>query len=238
MKSISVVVPTYNVAGYLEDTLADLAEQTRDFELWIIDDQSDDDSAQIAADFVKGRPDFHAVVLPTHQGIGAARNYGIDHATKQAIAFIDGDDRINSDFIETLSDLFSDADIVATATGFTWWRSPRSRSGVQIIDQATMFDEVSQHGTEIGGYVWNKAFSKAALDSIDLRYDESLPIAEDYLFTASFVAKTPGKYAYDPRSLYTKINRPNSTIHSASFADRRIEDGVFRDIHKMKRLIK
>jgi glycosyltransferase involved in cell wall biosynthesis len=47
MEKISIVIPTYNVAGYLEQTPESLAAQTRPFELWLIDDHSTDQSAQL-----------------------------------------------------------------------------------------------------------------------------------------------------------------------------------------------
>ncbi|TLQ05298.1 glycosyltransferase family 2 protein [Pediococcus stilesii] len=233
MKKISVVVPTFNVEGYLEKTLESLKKQDTDFELWIIDDNSNDNSAKISQNFVHGIPDFHFEAFDTHKGIGAARNFGIDYATNDAIAFVDGDDIISSDFIRTLSELFT-KDVVATAVGYSWWRPRTSSSRQQILSQREMFGQVSTHGSEIGGYVWNKAFSTQAIKAINLRYDESLPIAEDYLFTSTFVAKTPGQYAYDPRILYTKVNRPNSTIHTASFADRNQERKVFKQIRELE----
>ncbi len=96
-----------------------------------------------------------------------------------------------------------------------------------------MFQQASQRGSEIGGYIWNKAYSLAAIEQQHLRFDESLSIAEDYLFTATFVANNPGIYVYDPAIKYTKINRPNSTLRSRSFSDRRVEDQVFERIYQM-----
>ncbi|RNE12060.1 hypothetical protein FAM22279_00322 [Lacticaseibacillus paracasei] len=127
---------------------------------------------------------------------------------------------------------------MATAAGYDWWH--RSRGGpnrFQLLSQREMFDQVSRHGSEVGGYIWNKAFSRDALTAGNIRYDEQLRIAEDYYFTADFVAHTPGKYAYNPTILYTKVNRPNSTMHNFSWADRRQEDQIFERIHRMRQLI-
>lgn len=237
MKTISVVIPTYNVAGYLERTLDDLAAQTRDFDLWVVDDQSSDDSAQIATDFAAGNTRFHTAVLPRHAGIGAARNYGLSQVTTEAVVFVDGDDWVSPDFIETLSDLFSGDDIVATATGYSWWRPPTSGGAVRLLDQRTMFSQVSRRGTEVGGYVWNKAFSMEAIATSSLTFDETIPIAEDYLFTSTFVATTPGLYAFDPTTRYTKVNRSGSTIHTASSRDRQLEGRIFERIERLGALI-
>nr|WP_252904462.1 hypothetical protein [Secundilactobacillus silagei] len=60
-----------------------------------------------------------------------------------------------------------------------------------------------------------------------------MTIAEDYLFTATFVANNPGIYRYDPAVRYTKVNRPGSTIHSRSLAERRVENQVFDQIYRL-----
>lgn len=233
MKTISVIIPTYNVTGYLQRTLADLAAQTRDFDLWIVDDQSTDNSAQIAANFAAGNARFHTAVLPRHAGIGVARNYGLSRVVTEAVVFVDGDDRMSPDFIETLSDLFTKDDVVATATGYSWWRPPTSGGAVRLLDQREMFSQVSHRGTEVGGYVWNKAFSMKAIAATGLTFDETIPIAEDYLFTSTFVARTPGLYAFDSKTRYMKVNRSGSTIHTASSRDRQLEGKIFERIEQL-----
>ena len=86
---LTIVVPTYNLGHYLPETLKSIQQQTIDFELWLIDDACTDGTAQTVADFVKGIPNFHATGFNDHRGIGAARNFGIDHATGQAVAFVE-----------------------------------------------------------------------------------------------------------------------------------------------------
>lgn len=86
---LTIVVPTYNLGHYLPETLKSIQQQTIDFELWLIDDASTDGTAQTVADFVKGIPNFHVTGFNHHRGIGAARNFGIDHATGQAVAFVE-----------------------------------------------------------------------------------------------------------------------------------------------------
>lgn len=234
---LTVVVPTYNLGDYFAGMLKALARQTVPFELWLIDDGSTDGTQQVARDFARGRDWVHVHAFETHVGVSAARNYGLAHATGDAIAFVDGDDAVAPDFVEALLAGFTPG-VVATAVGYDWWsRTGRASNHYQTLTQHAMFDQVSQHGTAVGGYVWNKAFSRAALQENGVTFDETLALAEDYLFTASFVARTPGLYAYLPRVLYTKHNRPNSTIHTANWAARQKERRVFARIHAMGKQI-
>ncbi|MFD1429308.1 glycosyltransferase family 2 protein [Lacticaseibacillus mingshuiensis] len=224
---LTIVIPTFQLGSYLRGMLDDLTHQTQDFELWLVDDGSTDGTGKTVVDFVRGVPQFHAAVFPSHRGVSAARNYGLDRATGEAVAFLDGDDLIAPNFVEVLTSGFSAPDVVASSVGYNWYSRRGAGNRAMMLDQRAMFEQVSHHGTEVGGYVWNKAFRRSAIEAANLRFDESLTLAEDYLFTAEFVAATPGRYAYQPAALYTKRNRPGSTIHTASWADRRGEDEVF-----------
>lgn len=228
MVRFSVIVPMYNLGEYLQPMLDTLANQTENFELWLISDGSTDETFAHAQQFVRGIANWHALEME-HGGIAAARNAGLKHATGDIIAFVDGDDRLAPDFVQTLQAGFSRSDIVTTAVGYRWWGVTQHHlPGWVYFDQQQMFGQVSQHGSAIGGYVWNKAFRRKAIG--DLRFDESLHIAEDYWFTANFVAQNPGTYAFEPNVRYVKVARPNSTIHTA---DRRQEAQVFNQIHQL-----
>jgi CDP-glycerol glycerophosphotransferase len=89
---VSVVVPAYNVAAYLETCLESLAQQTfADLEILVVDDGSTDKTPNIAQRFA-ARDGRFRVVRQANAGLGAARNTGIDHAEGEFLAFVDGDD--------------------------------------------------------------------------------------------------------------------------------------------------
>lgn len=231
--TITLIIPTYNLGSYFAGMLGALQRQTRPFDLWLVDDGSTDDTANQAEAFTRGIPNFHHFAFPQHQGVSAARNYGLARATTQAVAFIDGDDLIAEDFVQALATALSPA-VSAVAVGYRWFRTPSAATAERRLDQAAMFEQVSHHGTAIGGYVWNKAFRRAAITAANLQFDPTLQLAEDYWFTASFVARTPGPYVYLPAVRYTKRNRPNSTIHRAGFQARAQEDAVFERIRRLR----
>ncbi len=228
---LSLIVPIYQLGKYLAPMLQTVAAQTVPFELWLVLDGTTDQSAQIATQFVAGHSDWHVLTLAKHSGISHARNVGLAHATGEIVAFVDGDDRLAPDFVATLVAGF-DRGVVATAVGYRWWQEGRAHApGWETLSQAQMFAQVSRHGSAVGGYVWNKAFLRTAIG--DLRFDESLRLAEDYWFTASFVAANAGQYRYAPQVRYTKVMRPNSTIHSAGYGERQQEAQVFAKIARL-----
>jgi CDP-glycerol glycerophosphotransferase (TagB/SpsB family)/glycosyltransferase involved in cell wall biosynthesis len=99
---VSVVVPIYNVAAYLEACLDSLAQQTMtDLEIIMVDDGSTDESPVIAQRFVARDGRFRLVRQP-NAGLGAARNTGIGHSAGEFLAFVDSDDVLPLNAYEAL----------------------------------------------------------------------------------------------------------------------------------------
>jgi CDP-glycerol glycerophosphotransferase len=99
---LSVVVPVYNIQGYVEECLDSLARQNvADIEVIVVDDGSDDQTASRAERFAAGDPRF-TVIRQANLGPGAARNAGIARATGDYLAFADGDDVIPRPAFELL----------------------------------------------------------------------------------------------------------------------------------------
>lgn len=112
--TISVVVPVYNVAPYLEECIGSIFRQSfRDFELILIDDGSSDGSQDICDAAAKSSPSQIRVLHCSNGGSSVARNRGIDAAGGAYIAFVDSDDVVHPDYLRRLYELSAgyDADI-------------------------------------------------------------------------------------------------------------------------------
>lgn len=110
---ISIIVPVYNSEKYLKSCLDSIKNQTYKYtEVIIIDDGSSDLSPQICDDYAKENNNF-TVYHKKNEGVSKARNDGINRAKGNYIIFIDSDDTISQDYIETLfkNILEYDADI-------------------------------------------------------------------------------------------------------------------------------
>ncbi|ERL65404.1 glycosyltransferase family 2 protein [Schleiferilactobacillus shenzhenensis] len=232
-KTLDIVVPFDNLGGYFKNSLNSLRQQdTDDFTVWLVDDGSTDGSLRLAQETAAADARFQVVQLPHHEGTSAARNAGVAAGTAPLVTFVDGDDQVAPAFAATLIEGFRahHADIVSV--GYTWgggWfrrGSTGGRDRWQQISKPDMLDQVTHHGTAVGGYIWNKGFSRAMLTSHGVTYDTSLKIAEDYLY-ATEAAAAGENFWYNPVVLYTKINRPGSTIHSRTWEMSQQEGDVF-----------
>ena len=99
---ISVVVPVYNSAPYLETCLRSLLAQTwQDWEAILVDDGSTDGSARLCDTWAKKEPRLR-VIHQENAGVSAARNAGIAAARGDYLAFVDADDWVEPDYLQTL----------------------------------------------------------------------------------------------------------------------------------------
>lgn len=102
--SVSVVIPMYNSAAFVDGLVQRLSEQTfRDFEVIIVNDGSRDDTAtKLEALSERPLPFVLTVIHQENGGVSAARNAGLRAARGEYICFLDADDTISRDYLETL----------------------------------------------------------------------------------------------------------------------------------------
>lgn len=88
---VSVIIPAYNNAEYLGETIQSVLAQTYDnFELIVVNDASPDDTWAVVSQFPDSRLKY--IIHEQNQGLSAARNTGIEAAQGEIIALLDGDD--------------------------------------------------------------------------------------------------------------------------------------------------
>ena len=103
---ISVIVPVYNVENYLEKCLNSLVNQTlEEIEILVINDGSTDDSQKIIDEFQKKFPQKIKAFSKENGGLSDARNFGIDRATGNFLAFVDSDDYVSENMLQEMYDL-------------------------------------------------------------------------------------------------------------------------------------
>lgn len=117
-KILSIIVPAYNVADYIEQCLYSFyAEEIVDqLEVLIIDDGSTDETEQIAQKYCKRYPKIYFLYKKKNGGHGSAINYGIRYAKGKYFKVVDGDDWLNTKELVRLINVLNrvDTDIIAT----------------------------------------------------------------------------------------------------------------------------
>ena len=185
------MVPFYNNADVLGDCLASIAAQTfRDLEVIMVDDGSTDDGARLARARAAADPRFTLVQAP-NGGPGKARNLGVERASGEFLAFVDGDDMLPPHTYETLLHTLesSGSDFVSGAV---------QRIGTGGVHPSALHERAIK-GRKIGTHVtrspellydisvWNKLFRKSFWDAHALHYPEGMVWEDLQLMTRAHV---------------------------------------------------
>lgn len=102
---ISIIIPVYNTATYLEQCMQSILQQTyQQLEIILVDDGSTDSSPQLCARYAK-QDSRVQLITQANAGLSAARNAGIQVATGQYLTFVDSDDYVAVDYIAYLLNL-------------------------------------------------------------------------------------------------------------------------------------
>lgn len=103
MCKVSIIVPVYNVAPYLEECLKHLVSQTmQDLEIIAVNDGSTDQSLEILKKYEQQYGEKITVYSIENHGVSYARNYGADRANGEYFLFVDSDDYMEADMCEQL----------------------------------------------------------------------------------------------------------------------------------------
>lgn len=190
---VSIIIPVYNLENYIEACLLSVIRQTyTNIEIVIIDDGSTDRSLEICEQFAKNDPRIR-VFTQNNCGVSAARNYGIQKSTGTLIAFVDGDDTIEDNYIEMLEHYTSheNCDIVFCGMKMvntkdckvTTYCCTRPQAGF-IKDKFSKFYTESLYLT-IGTPVC-KLFRRSVLIKNNIKFDENMKHHEDSLFVFTY----------------------------------------------------
>ncbi|RQV99474.1 glycosyltransferase [bacterium] len=107
MSKVSIIIPAYNQARFLERTIQSVINQTfRDLEIIVVNDGSSDDTGSIAARY-QGMSNFK-LINQSNMGVAQARNQGFRESSGEYIVFLDGDDTIHPQHVEKLSKILDD----------------------------------------------------------------------------------------------------------------------------------
>lgn len=92
---LSIIIPVYNVSKYLRrclDSIISQRDSMAEFEMILVDDGSTDDSGKICDEY--GRYEYITVIHKKNEGLGFARNSGLEWATGEYVFFVDSDDAV------------------------------------------------------------------------------------------------------------------------------------------------
>lgn len=148
---VSIIVPVYNAAAYLEETIKSVCGQSyENWELLLVDDCSTDKSRELIIDMAAKEGRIRPVFQPKNYGAAEARNAGIREASGAYIAFLDADDIWKPEKLERELDFLKKKDAAFVFCGYEFAdenavgtgkivRVPKTLSYKQALGNTTIF---------------------------------------------------------------------------------------------------
>ncbi len=225
---IAIIMANYNGARFIGAAIRSIIGQTLcSWELIVVDDASSDDSVAVAKRAAAGDPRIRIVAQRVNRGAGAARNCALDLVTARWIAIVDSDDLLPPQRLESLLRRahITGATIIAdNLLEFSQNARPRSFLPDRLCKEASWISLESfirsntlYSRTPPLGYL--KPLIRAdVIRELDLRYDETLRIGEDYDFLIRLMARGY-RMLLDPASVYFYRKHESSTSHRLRASD-------------------
>lgn len=231
MPKISIIVPIYNVEKYLERCIQSLLNQTlRDIEIIMVDDESPDDCPQLC-DIYASQDQRIKVIHKKNEGLGYARNTGLEIASGEYIAFVDSDDYVDINMYEKLYQIAQKNNL---DTVFSNFNTVDQHQNIHKVLQQKEFhiyknedikndlllnmiasDVNIKKERSIDMSVWRAIYSREIITSHQIKFEservfmsEDIIFHIDYLSHAKAVGLVPQAYYYyavNPESLTKKI---------------------------------
>jgi glycosyltransferase involved in cell wall biosynthesis len=227
MKTISIIIPVYNVEKYIVRCLDSICNQTFDnIECILVDDCGNDKSMNIAENYIRsyqGNIQFKLLYHQKNKGQATARNTGMRDATGDFIYFMDSDDAITPDCLDTLiclSEQYPDADFVQANT-VTDKSKDLMPYTFNIVPPEYCNDKLELNRLILASLtmtVWNRLVKRSFLIENNLFFPDGI-LCED-MYWIYFLAKEVRAAAFTSQGTYLYYKNNNSDANSMSKTSR------------------
>lgn len=221
-KKISLVIPVYNEAPFLERCLDSVVKQrSPQLEVIIIDDGSTDGSGEICDKYEKrGFRIFHIA----NGGVSRARNFGIDQASGKWVTFLDADDEwVGGALTAMLSESNSEYDII----GFNQLEHKNNVRKYRFYNKAGIYG--LRRLPRQYCMVWDKMYRKKFLEKKKLRFWEGISFGEDEIFNLECLFVAEKIKQCRPAVVLRHFDNQESLVRSLSDLELRKERLVAQD---------
>ena len=218
MKSVSVIVPFYNVENYIEKCLETLVNQNlEDIEIILVNDGSKDRSKIIVDKFLKQYPEKIVYLEKENGGLSDARNYAIPHAKGEYIAFLDSDDYVEKTMYKDMYELAKKENSDMVECDF-YWEYPYKNKIKE--DKGLIYNGKKEMLEKVRVVAWNKLIKKEILEKSRVLFPKGLRYEDveftyklvPYLDKVSFLKKPCIHYIQREGSISNNQNERNKEI--------------------------
>lgn len=219
MPTFSIIVPVYNAEKTLPKCLDSIRGQScTDFEVLMIENGSADASRTLCGEYAAADDRFFLVTCESNCGPSGARNIGLERAKGEYIAFVDSDDFVEADYLQTLLQGFEQADVVFF--GYHQIRTDGICLGIHLpeaLGNTDYYETLIQlHKQDMFGYTWIKAFRRDVIGQH--RFSKELNLLEDEVFACEVLTEQR-RIAVIPKAIYNYITGNTGSLIGRTHTD-------------------
>ncbi len=218
---ISVIVPVYNVSGYLDRCMQSLVKQTyQNLEIILVDDGSTDNSGDLCDQWA-GRDSRIQVIHRKNNGLSQARNTGLNAATGEYITFVDSDDILSPQLCQVLYEVMGGtADISICDAEHVFEDKPYEFSVTDRVETMTAEQAICQLWYQKGFLpsAWGKLYRRELFEGKEFTSDrifEDIDLMHELFYDAKTIV-------YNHSRLYGYVHRAGS-ITTKAFCPRDLD---------------
>lgn len=173
--TISILIPVYNVADYVEECLNSILAQIDDnAEIIVMNDASTDNSWEVLKAY-QTHPKITLVQAPHNRGLSGTRNALLPLATNQYVWFIDSDDAMHEGAYTKVVNALTSMDVDMLGGNYMAWRGDNKRlkkayvgAANQVInnDNLQFIKNIVENNSN---HVWNKVYKRSVIEKISFQ---------------------------------------------------------------------
>ncbi|MCM1577852.1 MAG: glycosyltransferase [Ruminococcus sp.] len=215
---ISFIVPVYNVEEFLDRCLESiLAVKSVEWECILIDDGSTDSSWDIICGYEKKYPEKILARHKENGGVSSARNMGLDLASGDRIMFIDPDDYLFPEadgFFKKALNEYGDRDQILFKE-LNVYDDGRTEKGKEPKRECGDYNDMIFYNALISFWASLcriQLFKTSIINKYGIRFDESMRVAEDLVFSLDYIKHSQNYIAFD-EYIYAYYQRTDSAVN-------------------------
>lgn len=223
---ISVIVPVFNLEGYIGKCIESIISQTYgNLEIILVDDFSMDNSFCVCQEYANIDSRIKLIRNDENMGVSYSRNRAINIATGDYVFMVDGDDWIDVNCIEIMLEAIEQNEADICVCGYVReHENSNSSECLKIVNEKkiekcrNILNYAMQKERPFVGYIWAKMYRLDIIKAINLRFDTKISLCEDSIFNYKYL-DCAKKCVVIEECLYHYLIRQQSATRTATAHD-------------------